>query len=161
VNRIVWSACLVLASLLAQPARGQVNESFADLANEIESARELIQTERKAVVSDAMQLTAEESENFWPVYEEYRAAMVEVNDRLIAVVTEYAASAETITDAQARNLLQRFLKQQADVVALKRRYQRRFFRVLTAVNVVRFYQIDNKLDAVINLGIAAQVPLAE
>jgi hypothetical protein len=161
VKPIAWSVCLALAMLLAPASRGQVNESFADLADEIENARELIQTERKAVVGDVMQLTGEENVNFWPVYDEYRAAMVEVNDRLIAVITDYAADADTLTEARAKNLLQRFLKQQADVVALKRRYERRFLRMLPAVKVVRFYQIDNKLDAVINLGIAAQVPLAE
>jgi hypothetical protein len=49
-----------------------VNEAFADIAGEIETARGMAQTEQKVSVARNMTLTAAESEHFWPLYNRYR-----------------------------------------------------------------------------------------
>jgi hypothetical protein len=48
----------------------------------------------------------------------------------------------------------------ADENKLKRKYVKRFMKVLPAKKVLRYYQIENKLDTIINMDLAATIPLA-
>ena len=62
---------------------------------------------------------------------------------------------------QARQILFDALELEADIVSLKRQYTRDFQKVLGPRAALRFYQIENKLDAVINFELASVVPLRE
>ena len=68
-------ALLLSCGLFTTTVPAQVNEAFADLAGEIETARSMAQTERKSIVARNMTLTAAESEHFWPLYNRYRYEM--------------------------------------------------------------------------------------
>jgi hypothetical protein len=155
-----WLTGCALALGLVGTAGAQVNEKFADFNDEIEMLRTFTQAQRQDIVTAAMQLTPEESTAFWPVYREYRGEFTRLNDRLVKLITDYAAGYEALSDSQSKTLLNDFLKLQADSVALRKKYTSRFSKVLPAVKALRFYQIENKLDAIVNLTFVEQVPLA-
>lgn len=152
---------LAAAVCCASTARAQVNEQFAELDAEIQLVRSLAQSARRAIVADAMTLSPEQAAEFWPLYNEYRAAVLKDHDRLVKLVTDYAAARESLDDAQARQLVRDFFAFEQQVLKTRRRYVDRFARVLPMTQVLRFYQIDNKLDVILRLGLAIQVPLAE
>ena len=154
-------ALLCTALAIPGPAKAQVNEAFSDLAGEIETVRSMAQTERKAVVADNMALTATESEAFWPLYNKYRYDVSLVEDRHVGVITDYAAHIDTLDDAEARQLLDRYLAYQSDLVKLRAEYVKRFAKVLPGTKLARYFQIEDKLDAVSNLTVASQIPLVE
>ena len=108
---IRFTALAVLAALLSwQPsALAQVNEKFSDMSDEIAAARSVAQSDRKSIVDAAMGLTPQESTAFWPVYNKYREEVTQVNDKLLRVVTDYAAQRDTLTDPQANKLLTDYL----------------------------------------------------
>jgi hypothetical protein len=151
-----WRVGCALALGLVGTAGAQVNEKFADLNDEIEMLRTLTQAQRQDLVTGAMELTPQESTAFWPVYREYRGEFTKLNDRVVKLITDYAS----LSDSQSKTLLQDFLTLQADVVALRKKYEPRFSKVLPPVKALRFYQIENKLDTVVNLTFVVQVPLA-
>ncbi|HEY8265521.1 MAG TPA: hypothetical protein VIG03_03045, partial [Steroidobacteraceae bacterium] len=97
-----FTALAVLAALLSwqAPALAQVNEKFSDMSDEIAAARSVAQSDRKSIVDAAMGLTPQESTAFWPVYNKYREEVTQVNDKLLRVVTDYAAQRDTLTDPQ-------------------------------------------------------------
>jgi len=105
-------------------------------------------------------LTDEEATAFWPVYKEYRAAIAKVNDRLVKVITDYAAERDTLTDAQAKKLLADNFAYEQDLVKTRKKYASRFEKAIPTVKVARFYQIENKLDTINKLVMAVQIPLA-
>jgi hypothetical protein len=152
----------VLLACLAwnQGATAQVNEKFADMADEIELVRSVVQVERQAIVADAMYLTDQEATAFWPVYKDYRAAITRINDQLVKVVTNYAAQRDTLTDAQAKLLLDDYFAFENDLLKMRKKYVAKFGKALPMIKVTRFYQIDNKLDALTRLGLTSQIPLA-
>ena len=160
--RIRFASIPVLLVCLAwnQGAAAQVNEKFADMADEIELVRSMVQVERKTIVTDAMILTEQEATAFWPVYNEYRAAVARINDQLVKVVTDYAAQRETLTDAQAKKLLADHFSYEQNFIKTRKKYISRFGKVLPMTKVARFYQIDNKLDSLTKLVLASQIPLA-
>jgi hypothetical protein len=151
---------MVVTIAFAHTASAQVNEKFADLTDEIEMVRTMARGERQALVTEAMYLTPEESQRFWPVYHEYRSDLTKINDRVVKLITDYAASFETLTDAQAKTLLNDMMAVQGDTVSLRKKYIPRFAKVLPMTKVTRFYQIENKLDTVQNLTFVTDVPLA-
>lgn len=155
------SVPVLMACLVWNPgAVAQVNEKFADMADEIAMVRSMAQVERQVIVADAMYLTDQEALAFWPVYNDYRAAVTKVNDQLVKVITDYAAQRNTLTDAQAKALLADSFAYEQDLLKMRKKYVANFAKVLPMIKVARFYQIDNKLDVLTRLELASQIPLA-
>ena len=98
----------VAASVWAQTAR-----------DEVEVMLELAQLERKAIVAQNMQLTAEEAEVFWPIYNDYVTKLRDLSQRDVKLITTYAESYLTLTDEQATELLKE--AQSIDQARLKTR----------------------------------------
>jgi len=153
---------VALAGLLSSaPLAAQVNEKFADHAGEIELLRSMAQTERQAVVAGNLTLTAEEGQRFWPLYNEYRSDVSAVQNKRVKVITDYAAKYETLTDGDARKLLDEYLGYQTATLKLRERYVGKFSKVLPGTKLARFFQIENKLDALTDLTIASNIPLTK
>jgi len=143
----------------AQPSAGapQASDDQEDLTSDIALTRASIQLRRQAIVTSVMDLTPSESQTFWPLYREYRIAMAKVGDRVQQLLVDYSGQYDTLTDDQAKKIMQEWLSIEMDV---KSKYISRFQKILPARKVMRFFQADNKLDAVLNAQLASVVPLA-
>ncbi len=128
-------------------------------ADEIELVRSIVQTGRKVVVAKNMQLTDAESEAFWPVYNEFETAVRAVNDKRVKILSELARDFDTLSDEQAVDLLQQSFKFQQERVKVRKSFIRKFKKVLSGKRLTRFYQIDGKVDTMIDFDIARTVPL--
>lgn len=138
-------------------------DSYEEFKDEIELVRAIAQLGREVIVERNMQLNREDSNKFWPVYDDYRAAMGKVNDRRLKLITNYADSyvSGNLSDDKALGLLNEFLSVEKARLKVKRKYVPRFKKVLPAKKVVRFFQVDNKLDAIVNMELAAEIPLMQ
>ena len=106
-------------------------------------------------------LTDEETRGFWPVYDRYEQELAAVRERLVAVIGEYAEKFSSLTDDEAHDLVQRYLAVENDRNQLRRSYVEPFSKVLPGRKVMRFYQMENKMDAVLRYQIAATIPVVE
>lgn len=131
----------------------------SDILNEIALTRWGIQARRQAIVTSAMDLTEAESQTFWPVYRDYRTDMARVDDRLVNLIIDYAGNYDSLSDEMAGKLLTDYLDIERARLDVKSQYAPRFQSVLPARKVVRFFQIDNKLDKKIQAELAADIPL--
>jgi hypothetical protein len=147
-----------------QPALGQEQPKSQDEktqeAEEIRLTREVINNERQALVTRAMDLTPGEMQRFWPLYREYRLAASKVGDRIVTLITTYADNHENLTDKVANKLLTDFVRIEEDRARLKAQYLPKFKKVLPVKKVARFYQIENKLDTALLAEMAEAIPLA-
>jgi hypothetical protein len=135
--------------------------AFAQIQDEIELTRSIIQTQRQAIVANAMQLTDEQSKAFWPLYREYRAELGKLGDRWVNMITEYAANYENLTDEKADWIISEHFAIEKAKLKIDEKYLKKFQGVLPTKLVARFYQVENKLDAVVDYDIAQQVPLVK
>ena len=149
-------SALVIGVALATSAAPSFAQSATD---ELEMVRVVIQAERKAVVATNMNLSDAESEAFWPVYNEFEIAVRAVNDKRVKVLTQLARDFETLTDEQAVDLLEEHFKFQQERVKVRKSYMKKFKKVLSGKQLTRFYQIDGKIDTMIDFDIARAVPL--
>jgi hypothetical protein len=165
---LLLSACVGAGPVSAQtpaPAPAPAQEGGgeaprADITSDIELTRAAIQVRRQAIVTAAMDLDPKEAEAFWPLYREYRADMAKVNDRYVKLLVAYLENYDSLSDQQAVRLMDAYLKIERDRTDVKSRYGPRFRKIMRARKVMRFFQVDNKLDAIINAELAAEIPLA-
>ena len=153
-------ACLLAALLLVSftlPAVAQEDQP----ANNMDIVRDAIRAEKKVLVAENMDLTEGEAKAFWPVYEEYQNAMKPLVDRRIKLIQDYAANFLSLTDEVANKLLKEAMDIQKERMKLDESFLPKFQKVLPAVKAARYYQLENKIRAVVDYDLAAQIPLAE
>ncbi len=148
-----------LAFAQQPPAPQTAAEAKAEAMEDLRLTRVAIQVERQAIVTQAMDLTPEEMETFWPLYRDYRVEAVKIGDRIVALLLRYAATSDELTDAAADKLLADFVKIEQARANLKAKFLPKFKKVLPAKKVARFYQVENKLDVMILNEMAENIPL--
>lgn len=145
-------AVLFAAPAFAGPA--------ADATN-LEILRDTIRANKKGLVAASLTLTDAEDDAFWPLYDKYEAELKTVNDRLIAVIEDYKKNYKTLTDAQAQKLSEEYLAVEEDRAKIRRAYFADFTKALPGKKAARFYQIENKMNAVIRYDLASEIPVME
>jgi hypothetical protein len=135
------------------PSAGAPSQKQLDIA----AAR----AERKAVVGQNMTLTDDESKVFWPLYDEYEGKMDRIEDRHVREIKEFALHFQNLTNADARKKLNEVMAIAASRLNVQSAYIPKFRAILDDVKVTRFFQIDNKLRALVQCQIAQIVPLAQ
>ena len=161
-SQSVSAAPAAAQSQVAAPSTVETGASqvvSGDILDEIALTRAAIQTRRQAIVTAAMDLTAPESQAFWPLYRDYRTDMAKVDDRLVNLIIVYAGNYNSLNDDMASKLLNDYLDIERARLDIKTQYVPRFLGVLPATKVARFYQVDNKLDKKIQAELAAEIPL--
>ncbi len=136
-----------------------VNEKFADLEPGIKMMREEAGQDRRQIVKANMLLTETEAAKFWPLYDSYRDARAKLGDRKVRMITDFAASENSMSQDEATRLTKQYFSIEKDKIKVKEAYVAKMSKVLSARTVARFFQIDQKLDAIVDVNIAANVPL--
>jgi len=148
--------CLVISS----PLMAQQSIS-SKLQLDINVTRKVINDKRNTALAYNMSFTQNEKEKFWPIYREYREAMGKVGDKRVAGIVEYAQYMNSMTEARAKQLLDRSFAVQKETIKVKERYVRRFRRFLPETKVVRLMQVENRMDSMVDLKLAEGIPLME
>ena len=147
-------AAAVIVVVGAVGALAQVSET-----DQLQQLRAQVQADRQAVLAANLGLTDAEGAAFWPVYREYRGEMAKAGDRLQKLIQDYARVYDTATNEQAKPMVDEMLAIQQAELKIKESYLPKFRKVVPEVKVARFLQIENKIDALIKLELAADIPL--
>jgi hypothetical protein len=138
-----------------------VNEKFTNLAPAIKMLRTEVGQDRRDIVAAAMLLTPSEGQTFWPLYDQYRAEEHKLGDRKVRLITDFIADRDTMSEEQAEKLMKDALAIEREKTSVKEDYVSKMSKVLSARTVARFFQIDNKLDVVVEAELAARIPLIQ
>ena len=160
---LTLALCLSSRLVLAQGATTSSSDDTreANLRAYVELMRSDIRSQKVAIITELMAFNEDEDAKFWPVYREYETELAKINDERLAVIKEYAANYETLTDAVADRLARAALDLEGRRTALKTRYYDRFKSVLSPKAAARFFQIENQILLILDLQIAASLPIAQ
>ena len=153
-------------ALLAQSASPQAGQATGDqqgqlsIDQQIQMLRKDLRSQRKQIIAANMNLTPTEAEKFWPIYEQYVADLVKINDSKYQLIKEYAQS-DTLSDAQVDTFAKRWLGVDESVTQLRLKYLPIFRNVLSAKSSARFFQLDRRVQMMIDLQLASSLPLVE
>ncbi len=130
---------------------------------ELANARVMLQEGRETIIREDLRMTADEEAAFWPLYEDYRADMMPIQDRYIALIADYMRQYESgeLTDEDAEEMLEGYFDIKSDLLRKRKKYVRQFRKILPMLKVARFYQLENKMNAAIDAELALLVPLVE
>ena len=158
--RMTTTTLLLLAGAAAMAQAAEIAE---DWKAELAATRELVKTERVAVITEEMHFTAEENEAFWPLYEEYHRDMLVVQDRHVQLVADFVGKYYDykLTDADAKQILSDYFVIKEDLRNIQKSYVSKFDEIMSSIKVMRFYQLENKISAEIDAALAAMIPLAD
>jgi hypothetical protein len=157
MKRITTALVFLAAVVLA----GYASEIFAQQErDEIELMLAQIRTNRQAIVTENLALTAEESEAFWPLYRQFQNDRALMVDRTMKMLTEFRDNFDVLSEEQAKALIDEYFKIQKEELRLNEKYLREFRKILSQKKALRYFQIENKLDAIIDYDLSQVIPLA-
>jgi hypothetical protein len=125
----------------------------------MEIIREKIKADKKLLVAANLDLTETEAKAFWPIYEEFQNQLTQNNERVANLIMEYAENYKIMTAETAQKLLNESLMIEEQRLELKQLYLPKFHTALPAIKVARYYQIENKIQAILHYELAEGIPL--
>lgn len=120
-----------------------------------------LKTSKERIIKEAMQLSDQQAAAFWPVYREYDAEQTKLGDQKLAIVNDYAQNFMTMNDEKADQLARRAMALDEQRMALKKKYYELMKKALPTVLVVRFFQVENQIQLIVDLQIASNLPIIE
>jgi hypothetical protein len=166
------AAVLILAGALvlpgaafaqqAEPAQPTQQSSSATASDQdIQLLRQDIRSQRKQIIAANMQLTDAEATKFWPVYDAYMQDVIKNSDGRFALIKEYAANYDTMTDAQALSLVKRWGAVDQSFATTRVQWMPKFEAVLPGKKAALFYQLDRRVAQLIDLQLMSVIPLVK
>jgi hypothetical protein len=122
---------------------------------------EQVRADKKVLVAENMQLTEKEGKAFWPLYDKYQSELFLLRTRTLNLIKDYGASYEKMTDSTAKKLLDESLTIETLRLKLIKAYLPQFRKVLPETKVVRYYQIESKVNAMLYYELSMNIPLVK
>lgn len=159
IKSLLAAAALILP-FGAAPAAAQEQP---DLHAAIVQAYDLVRDGTRQIMQDEMLLTAEEKETFWPLYDKYVDELKDVEDRYLDLVKAFLQRYDRgiLNDEDAGKIIDAGLNIREDRQKIRRRYLDDFRKILPEIKVLRFFQLENQVQAEVDSVLAMAIPLAD
>lgn len=149
------SALLIAGTAPPAFAQGSTPEAY------LEMLRSDVRTSKIEILTDALDLPEQEAGAFWPIYREYDTEQSKLGDRRIAMVKAFAGHYGSTTNEQASAFAKDWFALQSDRLKLRQKYFDKVAKAVSPLVAARFIQVENVIGLLIDLQIAAELPLME
>jgi len=157
--------CLAFAALVAAVLLVVVPVRAGELTPEasaaLQQARSEFKADREKLLEDNLDLTAGQAGRFWPIYREFAARRAALGDQQLDLIVDYAKAYPSVSETVARNLVARSLKVDRQAAELRERYAKKLGKVLTGPQLMRFLQIERRIDNLVQLEVQGVVPIVD
>ncbi len=155
----------VLLSVALTSALGLSAQQAATAADEdsniqayTDLLRSNVKTEKVQIIGVMLQLSPDQAAKFWPIYNHYDVQLTKLGDQRVAIIQDYAANYDSMTDAKADELIERSMDLVSQRNTLLKQTYEQVKADLGAKDAARFIQIENQLLLIIDLQVASQLP---
>jgi hypothetical protein len=156
VKSRVTMILVILGVVMGMAVSGIAQDKPAD---NMQIVLEKVRADKKLLVSENMQLTEAEAKAFWPVYDQYQDELFLLRSRTAKLIKDFSDAYEKMTNETAKKLMDEYITIETLGPKLRQTYLPKFRKVLPEVKVVRYYQIENKIQAVLIYELAKNIPL--
>jgi hypothetical protein len=154
---MLFAALLLSLFAFSTVSTAQSNEPSLD--SYIESLRADLRADKVAIITEAMRFNDQDGKVFWPVYRKYEAELTKVNDQRVALIKSYADKFTTMTDADAKSMIEQGLDFESRLIDVKKKYAKEFQKAgLSSLTVAKFMQLEHRLDLLVDMKIASDLP---
>ena len=155
----MWMMCGAVGNAQTAPPQGNNPRVISD--KDVELLRKDIRSNKKQLIAANLKLTDTEATKFWPIYDQYTADLMKINDKKFRLVQDYADHWGTMTDEQASLYLRDWLDTDIAITQLRQKYVPIVSQVLNGRKSATFFQLDRRISMMIDLQLASQIPLVQ
>ncbi len=138
------------------PLRAQTQEPSIDSA--IEVARANMRADKTTIITATMNFSDKDGAAFWPIYRQYEHERSLLDDGRVAVIKEYTQKYPNLSDSEAKAMAERMFDYDSRLAALKKGYFKKFNKVLPALTVTKFFQLERRIDLLIDMQVESSLP---
>ncbi|MCU0442009.1 MAG: hypothetical protein MUE96_06400 [Bacteroidia bacterium] len=136
------------------------NQTFAQMnKDEVQLVQSIWGMEKRAIITEYMKFTEAEITKFAPIYEEYAKAYKSLGEARLQIISEYANSFTTMTNEQADVLMQKYLKNNADIDKLQLLYYNKIKKEISALRAAAWMQLEIYLQTMIRAELQSALPM--
>lgn len=164
VASILFSVSFALEPVHAQstqPDTTSPQQARPITAADLEGLRAELRSSKKQVVAATLKLTDVEATKFWPVYDRYASDVTKIKDDQYVLIAEYVNRFGKYDATSATDFITRWLDLDVRTSALRARYVPIVGRVLPGVKTATFFQLDRRLQMLIDLNLASRLPVLQ
>lgn len=148
-----------LAQNTAAPRAAEPTVDAGNLRAFIALVRADLKTGKTLIIAQNISFSDDEAVEFWPLHSEYNNELNKLLDQRLDLLSEYATTYKDMTDKQATDLAKKVFAWEEKRTKLKRTWFKKFSKVVPAKKAAQFFQIENQLNAALDLQLAAALPL--
>ena len=153
---ILITCCFAAIIALGVPAFAQATpETYLELL------RSDVRAARVEILTEALKLSDAEGTTFWPIFREYDTELMKISDRRVALIKSFVESYESTTDEQVSSFAKEWFAIQSDRLKLRKKYFNKAAKAVSPNVAARFTQVENVIGMLIDIQIAAELPLVE
>lgn len=155
-----WIVLIVMFSLLIPAAAALADE--AQVNRYVEMLRQDIRDQKESIIRETITFKegeGKEAAAFWNTYRDYQNDLKKITDVRLALIKDYAANYDKMTDAKAKEIAKKVFANDKAALKLKEKYYERFMKAMGASAANRFFQVETTLNSLIMLRINTELPL--
>lgn len=119
----------------------------------------LIETERRAVFTQNMNLNEADAKIFAPIFNAFESELEVLRKQGIENLKTYGEKYETMNDEDAAGIMKKMLANEAKRTSIRKKYNKQVSKALGAKVAARFLQLDSIVAMVLRLSIYDELPL--
>ena len=161
-------AVLIMGSWLLSgtAARAQTpaqteNTSHAISNQDMDLLRKDLRSKRKQLVAANLKLNDIEAAKFWPVYDQYIAELISINDKKFGLIQEYADNWGKLTNEESLLFTRNWLDMDIATAQLRQKYVPMVAKILEGTKTATFFQLDRRIAMMMDLQVSSQMPLVQ
>ena len=137
---------------------GRAQDQEPTIDSTIALVRANMQADRTTLITAGMNFNEKDGAAFWPIYKQYEYERSKLDDRRVAVIKEYTQKYPTLSDAEAKAMAEQMLDCDSRLAALKMKYFKKFNKVLPALTVAKFFQLERRVDLMMDMQVESSLP---
>ena len=161
ITRIVVASLALTGGLL--PVASHAQDQIADqgVAADEQILLKQVMTDKRTVYANNLGMSQSESEQFWPIYDEYESKVKKLDDRFLELVNQYAAKYDTLSEADATAGLKEKMEIERERMDLKQSYTKKVAKILPPKKALRYAQLETRIETLLRSQVYGLIPLAQ
>lgn len=127
----------------------------------LEMIKNDINSERRAIIAEAIKIPIGQETEFWNLYNQMEKELDGLTDKRASNIKKFADNAAVLTDDVANDLAMTYFDIKSSRVKIYKTYYKKITKVMSKVESARFVQVMDQIQLLIDVQIAAEVPLIE
>lgn len=154
-----WMLSAATAHAQTIPQTESTTHAISD--QEIDLLRKDLRAKRKQLIAANLKLNDLEAAKFWPVYDQYIAELITINDKKFGLIQEYADNWGKLTNEQSLLFTRNWLDMDIAIAQLRQKYVPMVAKVLEGRKTATFFQLDRRIAMMMDLQVSSQMPLVQ